>query len=250
MSADNASSLAGQVALITGGGTGIGAAIARQLVEHGVTVVLTGRRQAPLDDTAQQLTELFPSPTVYTLTGDVTCPDTCKTWVSETVQRYGRLDILVNNAGVCGKLALLQEVPAADIHAMVDTNLKGPIFLTQQALAQAFVPQQSGTVLNINSIAGKSPFPYWAVYSATKAGLDSLAKALQEEHRHNNVRVLNLYPGAVATPLWEPLDATYVPSDKDMLTADQVADAAVLALKQPANCAISEVTMAALQPPR
>lgn len=242
--------LAGQVALITGGGTGIGAALAEQLVVEGVEVVLTGRREKVLAATAQRLAELASNAKIHTMAGDITEWATCEHWVTTTLALCGKMDIVVNNAGACGKLALMQEVPEADIHTMVDTNLKGPIFLTQAALTHAFVPQQGGTLLNINSIAGKQPFPYWAVYSATKAGFKALAEAVQDEQRANNIRVINLFPAAVATPLWEPIDAAYVPEEDGMLKPQEVAEAALLALRQAPGTLISEITLSALQPAR
>lgn len=246
----NQQPLAGEVALISGGGTGIGAALAMSLAEYGCEVVITGRREAPLHQTASNISNAYPDCKIHVMTGDIRQPDTCQQWVETTLALCGRLDIVVNNAGVCGKLALSQEVPPDDIDAMVDINLKGAMYLTQQALALAFVPNQQGTLVNINSIAGKQPFPYWAAYSASKAGFAAYAKAVQDEHRHNNVRVINLYPAAVKTPLWEPIDLTYVPDDEDMLTAEEVANAALLAICQQPGTVISDITLSALQPSR
>ncbi len=239
-----------QVALITGGSSGIGKALALLLAQLGTTVVLTGRRVDALETAKAEILAQSPQATVTLLAGDVSDPDTCDRWVKETLAAHGALHTLVNNAGICMPIGLLQELSAAEVAAMVAINLQGPIYLTQAALKHAMVPNQHGTLLYVNSIAGKSPFPYWAVYDATKAGLKSLSEAVQEEQRMNHIRVMSLYPAAVATPLWEPMDDSLVPDDDGMLPVDAVAQSALFMLQQPHSVVVSDITLSALHPTR
>lgn len=250
MSQPHHPALSEQVALITGGSSGIGKALAHRLAKQGTTLVLTGRRQEALDAARTEILTQVPNATITVLSGDVSDADICNGWVSQTLDAYQRLDTLVNNAGICLPIGLLQEVSPADVAKMVAINLLGPTYLTQAALSQAMVPQQHGTLLFVNSIAGKSPFPYWAVYDATKAGLKSLSEAVQEEQRSNHIRVMSLYPAAVDTPLWEPIDASVVPGEDGMLPVGPVADAAEFMLAQPHSVVVHDITMAALHPSR
>lgn len=236
------------VFLITGASSGIGAAIAHTVATHCPTarLALTGRDAQKLKAVADTLQGLETQPLL--LTGDVTLPATATAWVGDTLKTFGRLDCLVNNAGVCGSIALLQEVTPKTIDAVIDTNLKGPLYLMQAALTQAMVTQQSGTIININSIAGITAYPYWAVYDASKFGLRALTEAVAEEQRNNNIRVTGIYPAAVDTPLWQTVDASHTPDKDGMLTAQHVANAVWYAWQQPSLCHVKELVLSALNP--
>ncbi|MFN8615105.1 MAG: SDR family oxidoreductase [Vampirovibrionales bacterium] len=242
------SSVGSPVFLITGASSGIGAAIAQTIATHSPSarLVLTGRHSQRLQNVASSLATLHTQPLL--LTGSVTMPATAQQWVSQTLQTFGQLDCLINNAGVCGPIALAQEVPTDEIDRVIDTNLKGPLYLMQQALSQAMITQQSGTIININSIAGQTAFPYWAVYDASKFGLRALTEAIADEQRSNHIRVTGIYPAAVDTPLWQTVDPHHVPDSAGMLTAQQVADAVWYIWQQPAHCHIKELVLSALNP--
>jgi NADP-dependent 3-hydroxy acid dehydrogenase YdfG len=232
--------LNGAVVLVTGASRGIGAAIARALDGYDPRFILVARN---LDD-LQAVAATLQSP-VHCVQADLTQPDAIGHVFKETLALYGRLDVLVNNAGVGGKVGLLNEVPPEDIARMVHLNLLAPMLLARQAV-QCFVSQGSpGHIVNINSIAGKTAFPYWAVYDATKAGLKAFSEALQEEQRHNGTRVLSVYPGACDTDIWDSVDLAQdaSPDRSGMLAPDDVANAVVYALAQPPHILMNDITL-------
>ncbi|MBK8189472.1 MAG: SDR family NAD(P)-dependent oxidoreductase [Vampirovibrionales bacterium] len=236
------------VALITGASSGIGRAIAHALAEDGFHLALNGRSPDKLSALTHALGARYPDASLRALVADVSRADEAQRLVRETLEAFGRLDVLVNNAGVACKIGLLQEVSAEDVHRLLDINLKGAIFMMQAALTHAMVAQQSGVILNINSIAGKTAFPYWAVYDASKFGLRAVTEAVADEQRRNGIRVCGIYPGAVDTPIWDALELDHAPDPNGMLCADTIADAVRYILRQPASAHISELTLAPLRP--
>jgi NADP-dependent 3-hydroxy acid dehydrogenase YdfG len=239
------------VVLITGASRGIGEAIAHALAQTGdYTLALSARSTEALNTLKQTLQAEYPLLKVAVFPCDVALPESPQ-WLIEAVHKQlGRLDVLINNAGVGGKVGLITEMPDAQLHAMVDLNLKAPMLLTKYAL-QAMLNQPAiagrgmGTIININSIAGKTAFPFWAVYDATKAGLKAFADALCEEQRSNGVRVVGIYPGACDTAIWETLDlaADDTPDKTGFLRPAQVAEAVLFALQQPAGTLVSDITL-------
>jgi short-subunit dehydrogenase len=239
------------VVLITGASRGIGEAIAHALATiGGYTLALSARSTEALNTLKQTLQAEHPSLTVEVFPCDVALPQSPQTLIEAVFKRLGRVDVLINNAGVGGKVGLITEMPDAHLHAMVDLNLKAPMLLSKYAL-QAMLNQPKlagrgmGTIININSIAGKTAFPFWAVYDATKAGLKAFADALSEEQRTNGVRVIGIYPGACDTAIWETLDlaADDTPDKTGFLRPNQVAEAVVFALSQPAGTLVSDITL-------
>lgn len=239
--------LKGQVALITGAGRGIGRAIAEQLAEEGCHLVLTARSAEQLILLAETIKQKHPELTVLVLPGDVQQSKHCLSLVEQTITHFGQLDILINNAGIAGKTGLLNEVPVSQIEAMVATNLIAPLVLSRYAL-EVMVPQSNGVIININSIAGKTAFPYWAVYVATKAGLKAATEAMAEEQRRNGIKILGVYPGAVATDIWDAAELASAPDKEGMLQAAQIAGAVVYALKQPPHVFVSDITLQPTNP--
>jgi NADP-dependent 3-hydroxy acid dehydrogenase YdfG len=235
------------VVLLTGASKGIGAATARLLASEGYRLLLTGRDEVALNALQQELAATHPATETLLAVGEVRDNTFCEQLVQTAVAKWGQLDVLINNAGLGGKVGLLSEVPVEQIEAMLDTNLKAPILLCRAAL-QVMVPKGQGTIINLNSVAGKTAFPYWAVYDATKFGLRALTEALCEEQRSNGIRVLGIYPGAVATAIWDGLDLQQVPDKTGMLTPEQVAEAVRYALKQPQHVLVSEITLQPLKP--
>ncbi len=239
--------LQGQVAIITGASQGIGQAIARYLAAEGMHLVLSARNQQKLDALVASLKAQYPDLQLQVVPADVREPDQVEHVVAMAVQTFGRVDVLVNNAGVAGKIALLQEIPIEEIHRTIDTNLKGPIY-AMRAVLPVMIQQNGGTIININSVAGKTAFPYWSLYDASKFGLHAVTQAVAEEQRCNNIKVVGIYPGAVDTPLWETIELNHEPKKDGMLDADTVAEAVVYVLRQPQKVLITDVTLTPLQP--
>lgn len=196
-----------QSALITGGSSGIGLAIARMLAAEEYALTLAARR---LDRLEQARAELD----CHAVQADVSSAEDCARLVAEHLERHGRLDVLVNSAGVgiAGKLGELQ-TKHWDLQQSV--NLRGTFLVTREALPALRAAQ--GYVINIASIAGTHPTPGLAAYGATKAAVIALSRSLDREEAENGVRVTALCPGFVDTPMAEwtgiPADELIQPED-------------------------------------
>jgi NAD(P)-dependent dehydrogenase (short-subunit alcohol dehydrogenase family) len=178
-------------AIVTGGGTGIGAAIARRLAADGHAVAVMGRRSEPLEEVVGALAEGL------AVVGDVARPEDCSRAVAETVDAFGGLDVLVNNAGRTLEKPF-SEITAAEFDALVALNLRG-YFLCTRAAAAAF-GQAGGAVVNVSSIHGRAGLPRFSAYAATKGGVDALTRALAVELAPAGIRVNAVAPGVVEVP--------------------------------------------------
>lgn len=177
--------------LLTGGSLGIGKETARQLVEQGATVVITGRNQERLDQAAAD-TGAIP------LLFDVSDLDSIPSKAAEAVKLLGgRIDVLVNNAGV-GDFAQLGNVTAAQFEKVFRTNVFGLALLSQEAIVP-MKAQQSGTIINIGSTAALKGFGYGTVYSASKFAVRSMTQSWAAELRKDNIRVCLVNPSEVTT---------------------------------------------------
>jgi NADP-dependent 3-hydroxy acid dehydrogenase YdfG len=166
--------------------------------------------------------------------------------VDVTLQHFQKIDVVINNAGVSGKIALLQEISIEEIDQTIDTNLKGPIYLMKYVLP-GMVAHQHGTIINMNSVAGKTAYPYWSIYDASKFGLHAVTLAVADEQRSNNIKVVGIYPGAVDTPIWETIELNHEPNHAGMLDAETVAETVVYILNQPTKVFIPEIMLTPLQ---
>ncbi len=242
-----ANPLAGQVAIITGASQGIGDAIAHQLAQLGLHLVLSARNTQKLNQLAEQLHQKAPGIKTLIVPCDVRDAAQVQHVVDETLKTFGKIDILINNAGVAPHVGLLQETSIEEIDRTIDTNLKGSIYF-MRAVIPVMVQQHGGTILNVNSVAGKTAYPYWATYDASKFGLHAVTEAVAEEQRTNNIKVIGIYPGPVDTPIWEGLHLDHEPKRKDMLTAEQVAESVAFILSQPPQVFIKGLDISPLQP--
>lgn len=189
--------LKGKVALITGGGTGIGAAIAKRFVADGAKICITGRRQAMLDKIAQSL----PSDTVSTSSGDVTQYGDVERMVETALQLEGRLDVLVNNAGIDPG----GTVTGLDLELwrkVIDINLTGA-FLTMKACIPHMMKGGGGSIINISSLGGLRCLPGMAAYCTSKAALNMLTKQAALDYGPFKVRCNAVCPGATRTEMLE-----------------------------------------------
>jgi NADP-dependent 3-hydroxy acid dehydrogenase YdfG len=240
--------LAGQVALITGASRGIGQAISRSLAAEGAHLVLAARSTDALTELADELKALFPTIRVLTVPTDVSRLEDLQKLAAVARETFGRVDVLINNAGIASKIGLLSEVPEAEILQTVAVNLSAPLLLMRLLLPD-MVGQGRGTIININSVAGKTAFPFWALYDATKFGLRAATEAVAEEQRPNGVRVVGIYPGACDTAIWDTIDTAHTGPDRDgMLRPEQVADAVLYVLRQPQEVFVSDITLMPTRP--
>src|SRR6202161_508126 len=192
--------LAGQVAIVTGAGGGIGAAIARSLGELSATVVLCGRTPAALESTAKVITAAGGKAEVIAC--DVTSLESVEAAAKRFESSFGRLDILVNNAGIGGSGGPLHQLPPDAWDKILNTNLRG-VYYAIRALAPMMIRARSGHIINISSIAGKNALPNGAAYAASKWGLNGLSYSVAEELRAHNIRVSVICPGSVHTSFSE-----------------------------------------------
>jgi NAD(P)-dependent dehydrogenase (short-subunit alcohol dehydrogenase family) len=188
-------SLEGKVAIVTGGGTGIGRGTALVLAAHGADVVLAGRREEPLRSTAKEVESLGRRALVVPT--DVTAPESCQQLVNTTLSDMGRLDILVNNAGG-GTTKGLSKWTADEWHEIIDLNLATVWFLSRCA-AGPMIEQRSGAIVNISSGASLLAMPQAAIYGAAKAGVNNLTGSMAAAWTRKGVRVNAIACGAVRT---------------------------------------------------
>src|SRR5579863_4450648 len=239
---DTARPLNGQVAVITGAGRGIGAAIARTLAALGATSVLCGRTQATLDETARAIvaaggkTEVIPC--------DVTVLHQLEYAAARVDSTFARLDILVNNAGIGGFTEVLHELPPEEWDRILNTNLRG-VYYAIRAFAPLMIRAYSGHIINISSLAGKNALPKGAAYSASKWGLNGLTYSVAEELRPHNIRVSVICPGSVDTEL-----SPHTGKDPSkMLQPDDVAHAVAILVTQAPQSFMGEILLRPTQKP-
>ena len=194
--------LAQKVALVTGGGSGIGEGIARRLARAGAAVAISGRRPEPLEAVAASIAGS--GGRALSVAGDVRRPADLERMVAETVEAFGGLHILVNNAGIArgGPVAAMSE---DDIEATIDIDLKGPIYALRAALPHLKKHKGNGgaSVINISSSVTQTVLGNFSVYSAAKAGLDQLTRCWGLDLASDRIRVNGICPGVVETPIFE-----------------------------------------------
>ena len=190
-----------RTALITGGSSGIGLAIARSLLESGCKVAISGRRQTALDTAAQSL-----GAGTLTIAGDISNPKDASRMVSETVSEFGGLHVLVNNAAV-SRGGPIETMDDATIDLIVNIDVKGPFYLVREALPHLRKHRESGTaaILNISSSVTAMALKNYSLYSAAKAAVDMMTRCLALELAADRIRVNAILPGVVETPIFETM---------------------------------------------
>jgi 3-oxoacyl-[acyl-carrier protein] reductase len=190
--------LNGQIAVVTGAGRGIGAAIARRLTSMGATAVLCGRTRGALETTATIISQSGGQCVVVEC--DVTDIRSVEAAGAQVSRDFKRLDILVNNAGVGGFGGPLHQMPPDSWDQVLNTNLRG-VYYCIRAFAPTMIAAKNGHIINISSLAGKNALPNGAAYAASKWGLNGLSYSVAEELRGHNIRVSVVCPGSVDTEL-------------------------------------------------
>jgi NAD(P)-dependent dehydrogenase (short-subunit alcohol dehydrogenase family) len=190
--------LAGKIAIVTGGGSGIGEGIAQSMAAEGATVVICGRREAAL---ARVVGEIQAAGGVaHAVVADVSLAADVDRLVAETMRRFGALHILVNNAGVDAPDAPIHEYSIAEWDRVVAINLRGP-FLMARAAVPIMRQQHDGHILNISSEAGLEYYSETGAYTVSKFGLNALGELLQLENQEFGIRVNTICPGMVVTEM-------------------------------------------------
>ncbi|MCS6923234.1 MAG: SDR family oxidoreductase, partial [Fimbriimonadales bacterium] len=228
--------LAGQVALITGGGRGIGAETGKQLARRGATVVLVARTQAQLEATAAQIRDAGGK--AYWFVADVSYEGALREAVQCALGITGNLDILVNNAGFIQSVAPIENSDPAEWWRTLEGNLKG-LYLTTRLVLPHMLEQGRGQIVNVLSVAGARAFAGLSAYSCAKAAGLMFTRILAKEVRKRGVRVMAILPGAVDTAIWG--EGAGIPDREKMIRPETVAQIITQMLLTPADATIDEL---------
>jgi NAD(P)-dependent dehydrogenase (short-subunit alcohol dehydrogenase family) len=234
--------LAGKVALITGSGRGIGAAIASRLADLGAITVLCGRTQSHIDQTAARIAKA--GGRAEAISCDVSNWTSVSALAAKAQQSFGRLDILVNNAGIGGFGGPLHSMPIEKWDAVLNTNLRG-VFYMIRAFVPMLVAAGGGHIINISSLAGKNALPNGTAYAASKWGLNGLSYSVAEELRAQKIRVSVICPGSTQTEL-SPHEGK---SAEKMLQPDDIAHVVAMLVTQAPQSFASEILIRPTQKP-
>jgi short-subunit dehydrogenase len=210
--------LNGAVALVTGASAGIGAAVARRLTSEGARVLVHGRDPERTRAVAADVGGT-------TLVAELVTPEGRERLAAEALNVFGQVDVLINNAGI-GWAGPLTEMGVDDIRRLIEVDLLAPIELTR-ALLPGMVERRNGAVCFVTSIAGRTGVADEAVYSATKAGLDTFAEGLRAEAAGSGVHIATVIPGVVDTGFFAARGRPYQRSRPRLIPADAVAEAVV-----------------------
>jgi 3-oxoacyl-[acyl-carrier protein] reductase len=197
------SSLAGKVAMVTGGSRGIGLAVVTNFLARGVHVVATGRTDAHFGEAREAVIHVAPDEgaaepgRLECVAADVRDYAQVQRAIERAVSAFGGLDILVNNAGI-GTFSHVADLDPAQWQELIDTNLTG-VFNCCHAAIPHLRRRGGGWIINVSSLAGKNAFPGGAAYCASKAGLNAFSEALMQEVRYDDIRVSYVMPGSVRT---------------------------------------------------
>ncbi len=235
------------VVLITGASSGIGEACARKFAEAGSRLILTARRKDRLDDLEKQIRDAYKTD-IYTIELDV-CDQKAVVSAFESLPgNWQEIDILVNNAGLSRGLDKLHEGKLQDWEEMIDTNVKGLLYVSR-AIIPGMVERGRGTVVNIGSIAGREVYPKGNVYCATKFAVDALTKGMRLDLVDTPVRVCTVDPGLVETEFskvrfrGDAERAKNVYAGLTPLTGEDVAETIVFAASRPPHVQCAEILL-------
>ncbi len=237
----------GKIALITGASSGIGEACARVFAQNGIDVIISARRLEKLIKLERKLKENY-GVKVLPLKLDVRKRDEVFDYLGNLPDEWKEVEILVNNAGLSKGLEKLQDGKVENWEVMIDTNIKGLLYVTK-AILPGMVKRKSGTIVNIASIAGHETYPGGNVYCATKAFVLQLSKAMRMDLLGTGVRVISIDPGMVETEFsivrfdGDRKRAKKVYENINPLTAEDVAQAVWFAVSRPEHVTIEDMVI-------
>ena len=242
----------GRVAIVTGGGTGIGRHSALALLRDGYSVAIAGRRAGPLDETVELAGDGAPILAVQT---DVGNPDSVRALFARTKEAFGRLDVLFNNAGFGAARVPMEDLPFEDWQSVVDTNLTGTFLCTQEAIRimKAQEPM-GGRIINNGSISAHVPRPDSAPYTATKHAVTGLTKSTSLDGRKYNIACGQIDIGNAATEMTQRMQGGVLQAHGETMVeptmdAAHVADAVVYMAGLPLDANVQFITVMATKMP-
>ena len=233
-----------KIALITGATSGIGKSTALKLAENGFDVIITGRRQELLYELNNLI--LSKNVRVLSLCFDVRNHEQVKQNLCNLPEEWKNIDVLINNAGLAAGLSTLQEGDMDDWERMIDTNVKGLLYVTRNIVAQ-MVERGKGQIINIGSIAGKEVYPNGNVYCATKHAVDALTQGLRMDLLPKGIKVSQICPGAVETEFslvrfhGDKTRADKVYEGFESLIADDIAECILFCVTRPPHVNINDM---------
>jgi len=226
--------LRGKVAIVTGASRGIGLAIAQGLADAGCQVGLAARFRG-----AGQLRAIQQRVAGFAQSCDVRDESSVSSFFAAVKQHFGRVDVLVNNAGIGGPSANVSQLAPGDWREVIDTNLTGMFLTTRAALP---LMRRGASIVNNLSVSAKGVFPGMSAYNAAKHGAAGFTNTLREELRGQGIRVIDLYPGATDTAIWEQF-WPQAPRRR-MMSPETIARAVVFALSLPPEVTVEELVIA------
>lgn len=244
----NESRVNGKIALVTGGTSGIGKSCAIALAKLGMNIIITGRRENLLEDVKKELEERY-SVKSLAIKLDVRDPQEVKEKLENLPTEWKDIDVLINNAGLALGLDKLYTNTAEDISTVIDTNVKGLLYVTNTVVPHMIERDVPTTIINIGSVAGDSAYAGGAVYCASKAAVKILSDGLRIDLVDTKIKVTDVKPGLVETDFskvrfkGDEERAKKVYQGIEPLTPDDVAETVAYIANLPANVHIAEITM-------
>jgi NADP-dependent 3-hydroxy acid dehydrogenase YdfG len=238
------SNLSNKVVLVTGGGSGIGLAVARDFLAEGARVAITGRDESKLRRGADQLKG---GDRLISHAADVSDPDQVQALVTAVIKRLGPIDILVNNAGTNIQARTFKELTPETWKLLVGANMDGAFYCMREVVPQ-MAARGGGLIINVNSIAGVRASPLGGpAYSAAKFGLHALSLCLGAEVKTDGIRICGVYPGEVNTPILDVRPKAVDDAHRQrILQPVDVAAAVLFIAKLPAHVVIPELVITPL----
>lgn len=226
-----------RVVWITGASSGIGASLASTFAEHGDRIVATARTESKLQELAQNISDRTGQCSI--ISGDVRNESFINSAVQQIISTHGSIDVLVNNAGV-SYFKEFVETSVEEFDHVIQTNLRGA-FLATKAVMPGMLERRTGLIMNVVSYIVKEVFTKSAAYAASKAGLEAMMNVLRAEVRQSGINIVNVYPGAVATPIWHQKQISKY--GNQMLTPEEVAQVMYQVSIQPPSLMVEEMIL-------
>lgn len=234
-------------AVITGATAGIGWATAHSLAAAGFSILATGRREDRLQELQKSLKGRFPSVEIAGCVLDITSKGDVEAFIKKNSQLLAGLEVLVNNAGLAKGIDKMQDSSLEDWDSMVDTNIKGLLYMTR-GLLPFMIDKNSGHIVNLGSVAGRWTYPGGGVYCATKFAVRALSEGLRMDLLGTPIRVTNIEPGMVNTEfsvvrLGDQNKADKVYEGMTPLKAEDIAETIAWCVARPAHVNIQELVI-------
>ena len=222
--------------VLTGASSGLGESLSYKLSSQGYKIVLAARSEKKLVNISKNIKKRGGESIVVPT--DVSNPDDINNLKYESL-KFGKISILINNAGF-GKFNKIEELSLQDWDNHLNINLRSA-FLLSKAFIPSMKKLNKGSLIFINSVAGKKGYSNSSAYVASKFGMKGLADSLREELRENNIKVISIHPGATNTPFWDSLNVDF--PREEMLAVNTLAESILFLIQAPGNFTVEEIVV-------